>query len=274
MNHFLLTRFNLKVASWNKTRSGHKVLTEEWLEHRFYLFETFTLSSILNQTSKNFKWLIFFDINTPEKYRTRAKINFEKYDFIEIFYIDGIESLMPTLKIFFDQESYHNRKLITTRLDNDDALHKNFTATVQKHFKDNTGVLDFENGYQGVLYSGNTLDVRKYHHKFNQFISFAEISEKPITVLGKMHTDFKTFSPQKIDRKNRYWLEIIHDMNKINNSKSNLYSDLKIDVHDFGINESVLKTVAWNTLFFRNIGVYYRLKLNALKRTIKSLIHG
>ena len=71
--HFIGTRFNLKVESWNKTKNGNMVLSQEWLNHRFEIFEKYTLSSILNQSSKNFKWCIFFDQDTPNVFKKKFK---------------------------------------------------------------------------------------------------------------------------------------------------------------------------------------------------------
>ena len=73
--HYILTRFNLRL--WTKDKNRNNTRTEEWLKNRFELFERFCLPSIMNQTSQSFKWIVLFDINTPEKYKERIK-SYEK----------------------------------------------------------------------------------------------------------------------------------------------------------------------------------------------------
>ena len=51
-----------------KDKNGNIVNDLNWLKHRYYLFETFCFPSILSQTNKNFKWLVFFDKDTPSEY--------------------------------------------------------------------------------------------------------------------------------------------------------------------------------------------------------------
>lgn len=60
--HFVITKFNLRkyciciedINDWI-----------EWTRDRIFLFKTYCLPSFLNQTNKNFTWLIYFDKNTP-----------------------------------------------------------------------------------------------------------------------------------------------------------------------------------------------------------------
>jgi hypothetical protein len=68
--HFLLTRFNVKTK-WKTTKNGEETLTEKWLSHRFDLFEKFCYPSVRNQKNQGFRWLVFFDINTPTPYKER-----------------------------------------------------------------------------------------------------------------------------------------------------------------------------------------------------------
>ena len=65
--HFIITRFNLPIYS--KTKSGNISSTEtKYLDNRFKLFMNYCLPSIKQQTCQNFKWLVLFDINTPDEY--------------------------------------------------------------------------------------------------------------------------------------------------------------------------------------------------------------
>ncbi len=46
---YIITRFNLKVEAWTTTKNDQKVRTEDWLKHRFELFEKYCLPSVVNQ---------------------------------------------------------------------------------------------------------------------------------------------------------------------------------------------------------------------------------
>ena len=71
VRHYLLTRFNLPL--WNKDKRGLATRDEAWLEDRFRLFEQYTLPSVLQQSCKDFTWVVLFDGDTPPVYRERVK---------------------------------------------------------------------------------------------------------------------------------------------------------------------------------------------------------
>ena len=157
MRHFILTRFNLLL--WNKDKKGNLVRTKKWLEHRFSLFEKYCLPSIANQTCKTFEWIVLFDSSTPEIYKERI----EKYQqicpqlapvyvnpmggryFAQIFRDEVVKRL--------DSNENHNeneKRVITTYLDNDDALDIRFVEDIQKrvvNLPDGT-FFNYTSGYQ------------------------------------------------------------------------------------------------------------------------------
>lgn len=73
IKHFIATRFNLKIEEWNTAKDGSVVLTEKWLEERFNLFEKYCFPSVANQSIKNFYWLIFFDVSTPDIFKNELR---------------------------------------------------------------------------------------------------------------------------------------------------------------------------------------------------------
>ncbi len=87
-NHFLLTRFNIKsdngfdlvVSDPQKT-----IYNPEWLEDRFKRFEKYCYYSVKSSSNTNFKWLVFFDINTPDVFRAKIKEYSNYANFIPIF---------------------------------------------------------------------------------------------------------------------------------------------------------------------------------------------
>tara|TARA_B110001452_G_C15098934_1_gene383213 strand:- start:442 stop:717 length:276 start_codon:yes stop_codon:yes gene_type:complete len=79
-SHIILTGFNVS-GLWNMDKNNNKILDESWTKHRFEIFEKYFLPSINNQTNNNFKWLVYFDINTKTPFKKRIKNLELKYSF-------------------------------------------------------------------------------------------------------------------------------------------------------------------------------------------------
>ena len=213
--HYILTRFNLRAKNWTTTKNNEKVLTEEWLEERFDLFENFCLSSVKNQNNQNFKWLVFFDINTPEVYKRKVEAYQNTYqNFIPCF-IDGMENFLPEIKKNIkqmDAEDY----IITSRLDNDDCIHEDYIQSVQDQFaKQEHEAIDIIDGY--TLEMGETNRLGRLTKLNNPFISLIEKKGDFKTVwFRERHGSWKYEKNMTKIKNNRLWLSIIHSRNKVN----------------------------------------------------------
>ena len=212
--HYIITRFNLRRDDWVSTKNNEKVLSETWLKERFELFENFCFPSVQNQTNQNFKWLVFFDKNTPEDYKSKIeKFAVEFRNFIP-FFIDGMKRFLPTIieKVEeLDEEKY----VITSRLDNDDSLHKNYVNVVQDCFNyQNYMAIDLIDGYGMQI--GTNVRIGKMRHAFNPYISLIEKKENFKSVWHKGHTFWKYEKNIQKVKNNPLWLTIIHEKNKSN----------------------------------------------------------
>ena len=117
----LLTRFNVR---YNKGyEQGER---PGWLEERIELFARYCAPSVANQTMEVFDWLVFFDEHTPSEvigdiqrldHRIRAILvppsPKPHQFFLSRFVPTGVDVV------------------ISTRLDSDDALHRNFLQRVR-----------------------------------------------------------------------------------------------------------------------------------------------
>jgi hypothetical protein len=136
--HFIITRFNLRIdkSGLSKDKSGNEVLTNEWLEHRISLFRSFCFPAVVNQSEKNFLWLLYFDIATDESIKkSNAQLEKQYPDIIRIIYADGYSDFLKrycsdVLSLCPDKLSH----VITTRLDNDDIIHRDFIKNIQNKF--------------------------------------------------------------------------------------------------------------------------------------------
>ena len=245
MQHFILTRFNLLL--WRKDKEGNKVRTKGWLEHRFALFEQYCLQSIKNQTCQAFEWIVLFDSTTPEEYKDRIEQ-----------YTKECPQLLPVFvypykgryfaKIFRNEviKRLNGSRVITTYLDNDDALSVHFVEDLQKRaesLSDGT-FLNYIDGYQ--YYTAHNY-LMQIHYPRNHFMSMVE-EGNPAT----LKTIYGYGSHYYIDKipgarieyiKNQpMWCEVIHDRNMGNDAyflKAKIVKDKDALCRDFGLNQTV-----------------------------------
>lgn len=262
--HYILTRFNLRDKNWTTTKNNEKVLSEEWLEERFDLFENFCLGSVKNQVNQNFKWLVFFDINTPEVYKQKIEDYKKSYKNFLPFFIDGMNNFLPEIVNNIknlDSEKY----IITSRLDNDDCIHENYTEVVQSYFdKQDHQALDIVDGYS--LEIGKNTRLGGLMKLNNPFISLIEKKGDFKTVwFRNRHGSWKYEKNMTRIRGQRLWLSIIHSKNKVNRfsgygnvNPKKLY-EFHISKNRTGkIIESLVSFNSWRFLSFKN-----RLKLTS-----------
>jgi hypothetical protein len=139
-NHFIITRFNLKFPdiTGGKNASVIGVPGNEWLSHRTDLFMKYCLPSVLNQTSMNFKWLLYFDISTNNDFIQKfTELERQNSGLIKIYLADGYKHFLDRytedVLALCDQNCKY---IITTRLDNDDIIHKDFVAKIQDNYNE------------------------------------------------------------------------------------------------------------------------------------------
>ncbi len=213
-NHFFLTKFN--VRSFPELRPGCE---PAWLERRFNLFDQFCFLSVFNQSNQNFKWLVFFDIDTPDNFKEKISEYSKKWEnFIPVYldcplpYGEFPDEVRTVVRQHIPADCEY---LITTWLDNDDAIHKNYVQYIQDNFEPKDGeTLNFFFGYQlaeGKLYFDFELA--------NHFISLIEKynPESFNTCLCRPHKELYEVckSAKKIFCK-PLWVEVVHGSNYMN----------------------------------------------------------
>jgi hypothetical protein len=219
LTHVFLTRFN--VATPGREREHRN--RANWLETRFELFEQFCLPAMAAQTCQNFEWIIYFDIATPKEFRTRIEQaqqirNFHAY-FSPLFPEEGWRD--SVFEVLGDRVG---STLLTTNLDNDDSLARNYVALLQEAVAGQregaSCAFNFTNGY---VLSGNKLF--QHRHRSNAFVNYLEpLNSKAKTCMGFRHMDLprKTVLHQ-IDGPYA-WLQVIHGGNVSNRTRGRLVS--------------------------------------------------
>ncbi|MBX2848863.1 MAG: putative rhamnosyl transferase [Acidiferrobacterales bacterium] len=265
--HVILTRFNLPSGGREKRIRQ----SPGWLENRFELFEKFCLPSVQNQTNQRFKWFIYFDQNTPEPFRSRA-INIENaYSNITLFWVGSL-SLKDINEQILGLKVRDTSKVLTTRLDNDDALNKHFIATLQNQANLSTDdslragkavILNFTHGL--VL-----CEKRTYSHSdsSNAFASMLEpLSENLQTIWRRQHNRLSLIGEFVQIDKPDMWMQVVHG-----NNVSNRIKGYRI------LNRSIEPTFPFKVSNTRESKFYVCLEnltlypLRAIKERIRSII--
>lgn len=215
VRHIIITRFNLIV---NKSEPVPKNLSDDWLDQRFKLFSSFCFPSVKNQTNQNFQWFVFFAHNTPEKFRVIINRCAEEFDrFVPVFTDKPAYKAATYLSEIEKSLVVSDRVLITTRLDSDDALGRDFVRNIQSAQCD-------EDDYFIYFSFGNQYDL------INKLLVSVKNDSNPF--LTRVETkseccDFKTVfaveshnsveSSKRIILKNKnMWLQVIHNSNILN----------------------------------------------------------
>lgn len=206
--HFILTAFNIDF----NLRPRTLILGKEYLEKRFELFEKICLPSVTSQSCKNFKWLVFFDSETPTQFKQRIEKLQQKENFIAVYTKPLVTQDIwgKTVQKYLAEDTQF---VITSNLDNDDALSNNFIALVQNNFS----YQDFEfiNFPFGYMLREDGLFLREYLS--SPFLSLIERVDSVVTCKVISHRLLQKLSDQGVQVNQIIsqpaWLQIVHDSN-------------------------------------------------------------
>jgi len=212
--HFFLTKFN--VRSFPDLKHGCE---PAWLEKRFKLFDQFCFPSVSSQSNQNFEWLVFFDIDTPDAFKQKITIYAERWEnFIPVYlecplpYGEFTDDVRKVVQKYIPDDCEY---LVTTWLDNDDAIHKDYVQMIQDNFSQQENqTINFIFGYQlanGKLYFDFEIS--------NHFISLIEKynPESFKTCLCRPHKElYEVCSSAKKILCKPAWIEVVHGSNYMN----------------------------------------------------------
>ena len=137
LGHVLITYFSVRIDSyWERFDRNNPHRTEDPLDldslrYRVALFESICFSSVISQSSQDYSWLILIDRDLPASIRQHLEEMVEEYSNIHLHtfreedMIENCDWLLPYLP---NTEYTH---ILTTLLDNDDALPKHFIENMQ-----------------------------------------------------------------------------------------------------------------------------------------------
>lgn len=219
MKHFVLTRFN--IASPGRETPIRN--SPGWLERRFELFESYCLPSMSAQDCSDYHWLIYFDEHTPRQFVERIDAARQIASFEPIFVGSFIaQRARDDIAARMDPEE---ERLLTTRLDNDDAVSRDFLSRLRNHANavpDGT-IMNFPVGI--ALRNGKLYTARD---ESNPFTSLVERTAEARTIWAAPHTELMATFPIVQIEAPPAWLQVVHGENVTNRIKGHRIRDQQV----------------------------------------------
>lgn len=214
VDHVLLTRFNLPSQGVERMVRAQ----DSWLENRVKLFERYCLRSVKAQTAENLHWIIYFDPESPGWLLERIEEWSADNLFMPVFRatVSNSELCADLRDVVKDPGTW----LLTTNLDNDDALAVDFAQRLR---------LSATQPHRAALYLTEGLIVcgkRLFRRtdRSNAFCSVAESWENPVTCWADWHNLLGKRMPVVEIGGAPAWLQVVHGGNVSNRVHGTLVS--------------------------------------------------
>jgi hypothetical protein len=201
LSHVLLTRFNARLDDQTPPPP------EAWLRSRLELFDQYALPSVAQQDVPPDSWLIFCDSGSPawfyEEFPDRLPV------WAEPVWLDGPFSTDKAAAAVAARMS--TPWVITTRMDNDDCIARDYLGSVRAAFASSREFINFTVGLQsagGRLYQ--RLDPS------NAFVSLVEPTVGLTTVFIDRHDRVANHGHLRQVKTPPMWIQIVHGENLAN----------------------------------------------------------
>ncbi|KQR02921.1 hypothetical protein ASF72_06935 [Arthrobacter sp. Leaf141] len=220
-NHYVITRFNTRI---------NERASDDWLRHRLGYFEKVCHASVKSQTVQDFEWLVYFDAERDQWFED--EVNRLAAGVFTPVWVEGKFSPADAAAEVTRRAS--RSWIITTRVDNDDALARDFLERVQGSFAATTEFINFTAGLQ------LTDDGRVFHRSdpSNAFISLIEpLTDKPLMgVYVAWHDRVSTYAPVRQVTTHPMWVQMVHGKNIANSLRGIRADPLALASHfDIGV---------------------------------------
>lgn len=210
----ILTRYNLPTSGLESRVRAR----EGWLRDRTELFLRYCAPSVARQRDTPVDWLVYFDPDGPAWLRDQLRPLVDTGLFRPIYrtsvtMADLVEDLRSVVKVKSDF-------LVTTNLDNDDALAIDACKRVTSvnPYAART-VIYME---RGLVKSPTSLYQRI--DRRNAFVSVMETWDDPVTSWSEYHNEFPRLMPAITLKGEPGWLQVVHGSNVSNRVRGRLVS--------------------------------------------------
>lgn len=213
VQHFLQTRFSVKDVSW-----AWESFPAEWLESRVALFEAYCLPSVAAQTNREFEWLVYCDESTDPAVRAQLESHRGEAPLRVVVTGEGHDPLDATGALIESDTEL----VLSTRLDSDDALHRDYVAAAQAYVEPfarcgwETLLLNFPRGYKLDAAADRVYESRIFNSSYPTLFEPTGGSAPFRSVLSGSHSRFHQLYPCHQDESLAAWLQVLHGGNMIN----------------------------------------------------------
>ncbi len=184
--HYLVTRFNVNIRGNGPEYIESGSRGAQWEEERLPLFETICTSSVQGQTSRDFTWLIYCDTHTSDDIIRQIKSITSQLPNVEVHLVDGFDEMVSHLRTRCSDSP--TPFVITSRLDNDDAIGIQYIETIQRNFSSQEMVINLLGGIN--YHVSRKLMTHLRHKEHNHFSSVVEKIQDNVplrTIMGFSH---------------------------------------------------------------------------------------
>jgi hypothetical protein len=206
LTHLLLTRFNTAVKF---APHSLKRLETDWLVARLGLFEQYCLPSVAGQVGVEFRWLVFCDAESPGWFKEKMA-TFEPL--VKPIYVDGPATDEVIVGKVVQTGLVSSPYLVTTRLDNDDAISTDHLASVQSAFcRQDREFITFPFGLQS--FRGHLYNVYWPSNPFLSLIEKVGDDGQVTTVFCVYHDLVSQRNKVRKVMRSHQWLQVLHGSN-------------------------------------------------------------
>ncbi len=210
--HIVLTKYNVRMPmQWCQ-----RGLEPDWLAGRWQLFQKYCLRSMKTQTTGEFHWLLFCDRQTPSPYR--EQLAGLQSPGTHVYFCEELTRAV-LLSAVRDHVHHDTRAIVTTRLDNDDALCPSYLEDVRNAVQGSHR--HWINWDTGIVMCGR----RAYRRvdRANAFISFVEPNGNDIqTTWSCPHPEAGKWAPVHHIGSAPGWVQLVHGDNVSNRKRGRL----------------------------------------------------
>jgi hypothetical protein len=235
VDHVILTRFNLP------SRGPESLIRAQdgWLQRRVELFERYTIPSVVAQTTAGVRWVVYFDPQSPQWLLDRLAPYVKSGVYTPLFREEA-----AWRDVGDDVRQVTGARasmLITTNLDNDDALAVNFVERIQALIVPGQSRALFLE--RGLIASGGRAYIRR--HEGNAFCSVAEPwSAQPATTWRDWHMMLGSHMPVISLGGEPAWLQLIHGENVSNRVRGRLVDPRRYSARFSGLLDDLPRVAA------------------------------
>ncbi|RRR99357.1 glycosyltransferase [Glycomyces terrestris] len=201
------------------TRHGIGVFDEQWFAYRQLMMEHLTVASLDAQEDRDFVWVVAVDRDMPPQARKRLDALAESRPYLRVAETELKRDFVPDLAAWAAAEAKARRKgwVLTTRLDDDDAIHRGLVARLHREA---AAYLAEGHGEPAILspvlgcnwVPAQATGHRAYHHSPSIGLSLLEPAADPRTVYRNNHRTLAQalapwgYNVRHLDGETMWWL--------------------------------------------------------------------